>query len=61
MILASKTGWLIAVQLISHTDTHWVVKAYDEKRERKVLKTSNAEKCFTKVSDAENWIRGGKV
>jgi len=56
MILATKTGWVICVELIRETPKAYVVNVTDEKRERRVPKESNAEKLFDCTDDAIAWI-----
>lgn len=55
MILATRTGWLIAVQLIRETPKAHIVKALDEKRERRVPKSDERQKLFGNVEDAMRW------
>lgn len=55
MILATQTGWLIAVDLIRETPKAQIVKASDEKRERRVSRTDPKQKLFDSVDDALRW------
>lgn len=55
-ILANKSGWLIGVDVINETPEAHVVKAWDEKNERTVLRNSNTERLFDCTDDAEKWI-----
>lgn len=56
MILATKSGWLIACEFISETDKTVTVKPFDSKHTRKVSKSSKTEKLFDDVYKARNWI-----
>lgn len=57
MILATKTGWLISVDLVRETDKAFIVKARDEKKERRVSKDDERQKLFHNVAQAEIWMR----
>ena len=61
MILATKSGWLIACEFISETAKTVIVKPFDSKYERKVSKASKTQKLFDDVYEAQDWImEGGK-
>lgn len=55
-ILATKSGWLIGVDVINETSDAHVVKEWCEKTEHTVLKNSTTEKLFDCTDDAEKWI-----
>ena len=56
MILATKSGWLIGVELLRKTPKAYIVKAWDEKKERRVPKDSKSEKLFDCTDRAQEWI-----
>lgn len=60
MILATKSGWLIACEFISETAKTVTVKPFDSKYERKVSKASKTEKLFDGVYEAQDWIMEGR-
>lgn len=55
MILATKSGWLIAVQLVRETPKAHIVKATDEWKERRIPKDDPNQKLFDSVDDAMRW------
>lgn len=55
MILATKSGWLIAVDVVRETRKATIVKARDEKRERRIPKDSEQQKLFSGVDEAMTW------
>lgn len=60
MIIAYKSGLMIACRLIKETESYWYVQAVDEKKPRKIDKRNNKIKCFPNgVYDAEKWIKEG--
>jgi hypothetical protein len=56
MILATKSGWLIGVEIVRQTPTAFIVRAWDEKRERRVQKDSEEKKLFDCTKKATIWI-----
>lgn len=56
MILATKSGWLIACEFISETSKTVTVKPFDSKYNHEVSKSSKTEKLFDGVYKAQNWI-----
>ena len=55
-ILATKSGWLIGVEVLNENPDSLLVKEWCEKTERTVLKNSTTEKLFDCTDDAEKWI-----
>lgn len=58
MILATQSGWLIAVKLIRETPNAWIVKARDEKWERRVSKNDDRQCVFNNTDEAIAWQEG---
>ena len=56
MILARKSGWLIAVKVVSETDTYIEVLEIGKSESIIICKTPNIE-LFDNVADAVEWIR----
>lgn len=55
MILATKSGWLIAVSLVRETPKAFIVKARDERRGRRVPKGDQRQKLFSNTTEAMAW------
>lgn len=58
MIIARKSGLMIAAQLIAENETHYVLQPFDQKSPIKVEKDSDKEKIFESAWDAIDWIEG---
>lgn len=54
-ILATRSGWLILVEVLRETAKAYIVKARDEKNERRVEKTSTTQKLFDDCDQAMAW------
>jgi len=55
-ILAKKSGWLIGVLVVRETAKATIVKAWDEKRERRIPKDDENQKLFECTDAAQKWI-----
>lgn len=55
MILATKSGWLIAVRVLRETQSAFVVKAIDEKRQRRISKADDNQRLFENTDQALAW------
>ena len=60
MILATKSGWLVAVKVVSETDTSVEVLEIGKSESIIICKTPNIE-LFDSVADAVEWIRFSEV
>ncbi len=58
MILATKSGWLIATKLIRETPKTWLVKPVDEKKPFRVSKKDTSRALFNDVDSALAWMEG---
>jgi hypothetical protein len=56
MILATKSGWMIACQIKEETDKGTAVIITDNNQERFVKNKSKTEKLFDSAYDALDWI-----
>jgi hypothetical protein len=55
-ILATKSGWLIAVQILRETPKAFIVKEVGQKGEKRVSKDSKNSKLFAGVDEAVEWM-----
>jgi hypothetical protein len=60
MILATKSGWLIIVELIKKTAKTATVRAVDDLKVRRISNSSKEEKLFDSVAEAVDWIGSAK-
>lgn len=56
MIIARKSGLMIAVKLVAENDTHYILQPLDQKAPIKVKKNSDKEKIFESAWKAVDWI-----
>lgn len=56
MILATKSGWIIAGNVVRETKNNYIFKAIDSETEQKVKKASPNERLFDDASIAMDWI-----
>ena len=59
MILATKSGWLIAGRVTRETERVFVFKPTDSKHTQKISKSSETEMLFEDVAEAMKWIEEG--
>jgi hypothetical protein len=55
-ILAKKSGWMIGVLIVRETEKAVIVKAWDDKKERRIPKDDNSQKLFECTTEAQKWI-----
>lgn len=58
VILATKSGWLIAAKLIRETPKAFIVQAVDEKEPRRVEKSDKSRGIFENCDQAMAWQDG---
>lgn len=56
MILATKTGWMIGVNLLRETRASYYVKAWYEPKEIRVRKSDTTRKLCQDVPEAQRFI-----
>ena len=56
MILASKSGWLIAGKVIKETSKSWHFKPVDSEHTQIISKYSDFTALFNDVKEAMKWI-----
>ena len=59
MILASKSGWLIAGEVVKETKRTFTFQPVDSKRPTIIQKNSTSRKLFEDVEKAMKWIEEG--
>lgn len=55
-ILAKKSGWMIGVLIVREAEKAVIVKAWDDKKERRIPKDDNSQKLFECTTEAQKWI-----
>lgn len=59
MILATKSGWLIAGEVVKETKRTYTFQPVDSKRPSVIPKNSTSRKLFEDVNEAMKWIKEG--